>query len=229
MPGRPLSAQALQAAGLRAVALNGQKGYHGVARGLAPAVRILRHARDFCGKTDCRHVAAVLGEQAGLRDPITVQISTSRPAATMPDPRDQSEIRPQARVPRRDARARDAAAGAVRARHPGRRSQRRAARARCLEPQADAGVVSHTPIECEKLIGVRRRPAAGSTRCAAACRSRPSSTRGGATARADWETADKRPPARPHLGGAGARRPGRRHDGRARACAAARGRPTTCR
>src|SRR5262249_17226562 len=28
--------------------------------------------QSFCGKSDCRHVSAVLGERAGLRDPITV-------------------------------------------------------------------------------------------------------------------------------------------------------------
>ena len=28
--------------------------------------------QSFCGKTDCRHVSAVFGERAGLRDPITL-------------------------------------------------------------------------------------------------------------------------------------------------------------
>jgi len=45
--------------------------------------------------------------------------------------------------------------GARRPPHPGRRSQRRAARARRLVAQALLKVVSHTPVECEKLIGVK--------------------------------------------------------------------------
>jgi exodeoxyribonuclease III len=52
-------------------ALNGQKGYHGV----AVLSRIPFEGIDiqsFCGKTDCRHVAVVLGERAGLSDPVTL-------------------------------------------------------------------------------------------------------------------------------------------------------------
>src|SRR5258708_23592745 len=54
--------------GYEHAALNGQKGYHGV-------VVISRlpfdsfNIQDFCGKKDCRHVAAVLGERAGRRGP----------------------------------------------------------------------------------------------------------------------------------------------------------------
>ncbi len=57
--------------GYEHVTLNGQKGYHGVAI-------ISRHPfeassfRNFCGKIDCRHLSVVLGERAGLRDPITL-------------------------------------------------------------------------------------------------------------------------------------------------------------
>src|ERR1700753_2464260 len=53
------------------IALNGQKGYHGVAVVSRLPFESFR-AREFCGKADCRHVAAVLGERAGLRDPITL-------------------------------------------------------------------------------------------------------------------------------------------------------------
>ena len=55
--------------GYNHIALNGQKGYHGVAI-------VSRHPfettgfRDFCGKTDCRHISVVLGERARLREPI---------------------------------------------------------------------------------------------------------------------------------------------------------------
>jgi exodeoxyribonuclease-3 len=53
------------------IALNGQKGYHGV----AVVSRVPFDAvdqRNFCSKTDCRHVAVTFGERAGLREPITL-------------------------------------------------------------------------------------------------------------------------------------------------------------
>ncbi|HKG00022.1 MAG TPA: endonuclease/exonuclease/phosphatase family protein, partial [Xanthobacteraceae bacterium] len=57
--------------GYEHVALNGQKGYHGVvvlSRLPFDAVSV----RGFCGKTDSRHIAVTLGERAGLRDPVTL-------------------------------------------------------------------------------------------------------------------------------------------------------------
>src|SRR5271166_6861686 len=49
-------------------ALNGQKGYHGVVvLARLPFERIEVHS--FCGKADSRHVAVVVGEQAGLTAP----------------------------------------------------------------------------------------------------------------------------------------------------------------
>src|SRR6202140_5799351 len=57
--------------GYEHVALNGQKGYHGVVvLSRRPFESFI--VQSFCGKTDCRHVSAVFGERAGLRDPITV-------------------------------------------------------------------------------------------------------------------------------------------------------------
>jgi exodeoxyribonuclease-3 len=57
--------------GYEHVAINGQKGYHGVAV-LARLPFESFEIQSFCGKTDCRHISAVLGERAGLRDPITL-------------------------------------------------------------------------------------------------------------------------------------------------------------
>jgi len=57
--------------GYQHTALNGQKGYHGVAvlsRLPFESVTI----DNYCGKTDCRHIAVTLGEKAGLRDPVTL-------------------------------------------------------------------------------------------------------------------------------------------------------------
>src|SRR5712675_2604809 len=53
--------------GYEHAALNGQKGYHGVAvlsRVPFESVTI----DNFCGKEDCRHIAVTLGEKAGLSD-----------------------------------------------------------------------------------------------------------------------------------------------------------------
>jgi exodeoxyribonuclease-3 len=57
--------------GYQHVALNGQKGYHGVAiLSRRPFEKVL--TKGYCGKADSRHVGVVLGEQAGLRDPIVL-------------------------------------------------------------------------------------------------------------------------------------------------------------
>ena len=57
--------------GYEHAALNGQKGYHGVAiLSRLPFDEI--KPKDYCGKTDCRHIAVTLGEKAGLRDPVTL-------------------------------------------------------------------------------------------------------------------------------------------------------------
>ena len=57
--------------GYEHVALNGQKGYHGVAvLSRLPFDHV--SVRSFCGKSDSRHIAVTLGERAGLRDPITL-------------------------------------------------------------------------------------------------------------------------------------------------------------
>ena len=71
--------------GYEHVALNGQKGYHGVAvlsRVPFEAVSV----KAFCGKTDSRHVAVTLGERAGLRDPITLHNFYVPAGGDEPDP-----------------------------------------------------------------------------------------------------------------------------------------------
>jgi exodeoxyribonuclease III len=76
--------------GYEHIALNGQKGYHGV-------VVISRlplesfEVQAFCGKSDCRHISAVLGERAGLRDPITLHNFYVPAGGDTPDP----EINPK--------------------------------------------------------------------------------------------------------------------------------------
>src|ERR1700710_1328345 len=57
--------------GYEHVALNGQKGYHGVAV-ISRVPFESQTKKGYCGKTDPRHVGAVLGERAGLRDPLSI-------------------------------------------------------------------------------------------------------------------------------------------------------------
>lgn len=67
------------------IALNGQKGYHGVAvvsRVPFDSVDV----RNFCSKIDCRHVGVTFGETAGLRDPVTVHNFYVPAGGDEPDP-----------------------------------------------------------------------------------------------------------------------------------------------
>jgi exodeoxyribonuclease-3 len=67
------------------IALNGQKGYHGVAIvSRVPFDAIDR--RDYCGKSDCRHIAVTFGEKAGLRDPATLHNFYVPAGGDEPDP-----------------------------------------------------------------------------------------------------------------------------------------------
>jgi exodeoxyribonuclease-3 len=71
-------------------ALNGQKGYHGVAvlsRLPFESVTI----DNYCGKEDCRHIAVTFGEKAGLSDPVTVHNFYVPAGGDEPDP----EINPK--------------------------------------------------------------------------------------------------------------------------------------
>jgi exodeoxyribonuclease-3 len=71
--------------GYEHAALNGQKGYHGVVvLSRLPFERTAK--RDFCGKTDSRHITVTLGERAGLRDPITLHNLYVPAGGDLPDP-----------------------------------------------------------------------------------------------------------------------------------------------
>jgi exodeoxyribonuclease III len=71
--------------GYENIALNGQKGYHGVVV-LSRLPFESFNIQSFCGKTDCRHISAVFGERAGLRDPITVHNFYVPAGGDIPDP-----------------------------------------------------------------------------------------------------------------------------------------------
>jgi exodeoxyribonuclease III len=71
--------------GYEHVALNGQKGYHGVVV-LSRLPFESFSIQNFCGKTDCRHISAVLGERAGLRDTVTLHNFYVPAGGDIPDP-----------------------------------------------------------------------------------------------------------------------------------------------
>jgi len=71
--------------GYEHVSINGQKGYHGVAV-ISRVPFESFNVRNFCGKVDCRHMAVVLGERAGLRDPVTLHNFYVPAGGDEPDP-----------------------------------------------------------------------------------------------------------------------------------------------
>ena len=139
--------------GYEHVALNGQKGYHGVAV-LSRLPFDATSVRGFCGKTDSRHIAVTLGERAGLGDPITLHNFYVPAGGDEPDP----AINPKFAHKLSFLDEMQACAEL----HPGG-----SARAILLGDLNVAPlehdvwshkqlirVVSHTPIECEKLNAV---------------------------------------------------------------------------
>jgi exodeoxyribonuclease-3 len=139
--------------GYEHVALNGQKGYHGVVvLSRLPFESFQVH--DFCSKQDCRHVAAVLGERAGLRDPITLHNFYVPAGGDIPDP----ELNPKfahklAFLDEMRGHAGLRLAGADRAILLGDLNVAPLEHDVWSHKQM-LRIVSHTQIECEKLNGV---------------------------------------------------------------------------
>jgi len=136
-------------------ALNGQKGYHGVAvLSRLPFESTLRHV--FCDHNDCRHLAVVLGERAGLRDPVTLHNFYVPAGGDEPDP----EVNPKfahklAFLDEMCARAELRPSPNDRAILVGDLNVAPLehdvwSHKRLLD------VVSHTPIECEKLVAAQQ-------------------------------------------------------------------------
>ncbi len=141
--------------GYENVALNGQKGYHGVVV-LSRLPFESRAIWTFCGKSDSRHLSIVLGERAGLGDPITLHNFYVPAGGDIPDPA---------------ANAKFAHKLAFLDEMHGSATLRPARSERCIivgdlnvaPLECDVWnhkqlltVVSHTPIECEKLLGVQK-------------------------------------------------------------------------
>jgi exodeoxyribonuclease-3 len=140
--------------GYEHVALNGQKGYHGVAvLSRLPFDHV--DVRSFCGKTDCRHVGVTLGERAGLRDSLTLHNFYVPAGGDEPDP----DINPKfAHKLSFLDEMRDCTA--LRCNSGDRAILVGDLNVAPLEEDVWSHkqllrVVSHTPIECEKLNAVR--------------------------------------------------------------------------
>ena len=141
--------------GYENVALNGQKGYHGVAV-LSRLPFDSFQAQDYCGKTDCRHMSAVLGERAGLRDPVTLHNFYVPAGGDIPDPAVNPKFAHKLAF-LEEMRARPSL-------RPGTRERAILVGDLNVAPlehdvwshKQMSRVVSHTPIECAKLISAQQ-------------------------------------------------------------------------
>lgn len=137
------------------VALNGQKGYHGVAV-LSRLPFQSTTIRDYGGKSDCRHLAVVLGERAGLKDPVTLHNFYVPAGGDTPDP----AVNPK--FAHKLAFLNEMHACATLRPAPSERAiivgDLNVAPLECdvWSHKQLLSVVSHTPIECEKLLGVQK-------------------------------------------------------------------------
>jgi len=136
-------------------ALNGQKGYHGVAvLSRLPFESTLTHA--FCGQSDSRHLSVVLGERAGLRDPVTLHNFYVPAGGDEPDPAinpkfahklnflDEMRARAELRPSPSDRAILVGDLNVAPLEHD------------VWSHKRLLDVVSHTPIECEKLVTAQR-------------------------------------------------------------------------
>lgn len=137
--------------GYEHVALNGQKGYHGVvvlSRLPFDSIAI----KTFCGKTDCRHVSVQLGERAGLRDPVVLHNLYAPAGGDVPDPETNEKFAHKLAFLNEMRESPDLKPA------PGARSILLGdLNVAPLEHDVWShkqllDVVSHTPIECEKLL-----------------------------------------------------------------------------
>jgi len=141
--------------GYEHIAVNGQKGYHGVAI-LARKPFESYDIQSFCSKTDCRHISAVLGERAGLSDPITLHNFYVPAGGDLPDP----ELNPKfahklSFLDEMRANATLHCNGKTRSMLVGDLNVAPLEHDVWSHKQM-LRIVSHTPVECEKLTAVQK-------------------------------------------------------------------------
>jgi exodeoxyribonuclease III len=145
----------LKRLGYEHVALNGQKGYHGVVvLSRLPFESTLMQI--FCGKRDCRHMSIVLGERAGLRDPITLHNFYVPAGGDIPDP----AINPKFahKLAFLDEMHGSATLRPAQSERSIMVGDLNVAPLECdvWSHKQLLTVVSHTPVECEKLLGIQK-------------------------------------------------------------------------
>jgi exodeoxyribonuclease-3 len=141
--------------GYEHAAISGQKGYHGVAvLSRVPFEKV--DVQNFCGKADCRHISVVLGERANLSDRITLHNFYVPAGGDEPDPAVNLKFRHKLDF-----------LDEMRA-HAGLRPDKsqRAILVGDLNVaplehdvwshKQMVKVVSHTPVECEKLVATQK-------------------------------------------------------------------------
>jgi exodeoxyribonuclease III len=142
--------------GYEHIAINGQKGYHGVAV-ISRLPFESQTVKGYCGKLDARHVGVVLGERAGLRDPLNIHNYYIPAGGDEPDP----AINPK--FEHKLAFLDELRTCEHAKPKKGQRSilvgDLNVAPLECdvWNHKALLKVVSHTPIECEKLLAVKER------------------------------------------------------------------------
>jgi exodeoxyribonuclease III len=141
--------------GYEHIALNGQKGYHGVV--VVSRLPFESKTIDvYCGKSDCRHISIVLGEHAGLSEPVTLHNFYVPAGGDIPDPGVNAKFahklafldEMQASLKLRPAASKQAMIV----------GDLNVAPLECdvWSHKQLIRVVSHTPIECEKLNAVQK-------------------------------------------------------------------------
>lgn len=137
-------------------ALNGQKGYHGVAilsRLPFEAVGV----ESFCGQEDCRHISIGLGERAGLRDPVTLHNFYVPAGGDEPDPATNRKFAHKLSfLDEMTAHQRLNTTDGARAILVGDLNVAPLEHDVWSHKQL-LKIVSHTPIECEKLTAVQKK------------------------------------------------------------------------
>jgi exodeoxyribonuclease III len=141
--------------GYEHAALNGQKGYHGVAV-LSRVPFESKSIENFCDKIDCRHVSVVLGERASLRDPITLHNFYVPAGGDEPDPQVNPKF--QHKLSFLDEMRAHCGLRPDRSQHAILVGDLNVAPLEhdVWSHRQMLRVVSHTPIECEKLTAAQR-------------------------------------------------------------------------
>jgi exodeoxyribonuclease-3 len=142
--------------GYEHIALNGQKGYHGVAI-VSKVPFESKDVRTFCGKIDSRHISVAFGEKAGLDAPLVLHNFYVPAGGDIPDPtlNPKFEHKLSFLDEMRDC-------GPL---HPAAIDRHVLVGDLNVAPHEHdvwshkqlLNVVSHTPVECEKLLAVQSR------------------------------------------------------------------------